>query len=92
MHSIMALARTGPDTSQVAHALWTSCAVPAFLYGIECNSVLAKTVEKLESFQARVGNFILNLPLYSSSTAGLLDAGLTPISQLIAERKLNYQS
>ena len=51
MYSVMSLAKTGPDTSQLAHSLWTCCAVPAFLYGVECNVLLQSTINKLESFQ-----------------------------------------
>lgn len=90
MYNILALSKAGPDTSTVAHALWVNCALPAILYGCETNVILESTIESLESIQSQVGNFILQLPICSSSTAGLVDAGLKPVRQVIEERKVAY--
>ena len=90
MYHIMSLSKTGPDTSEVARSLWSGCAIPAFLYGCECSHVTETTINELESIQAKVANFILQIPVCSSSTAGIVDVGFKSIRQQIHERKLSY--
>ena len=33
LHSVLSLAKTGPDRSELAYTLWTLCALPSILYG-----------------------------------------------------------
>ena len=90
MYHIMSLSKSGPDTSEVARTLWYQCAIPAILYGSECNQVTEITIKELERIQAKVANFILQIPIRSSCTAGLVDVGFKSMRQQFHERKLMY--
>ena len=90
MYHILSLSKMGPDTSEVACALWSQCAVPAILYGTEVMHVSETSIMELERIQSKVANFILQIPLRSSSTAGIVDVGFKSFRQLIHERKIVY--
>ena len=88
--SVLSLVKTGPDRAELAHALWTCCALPAVLYGTEVMPLTQGTISELEKCQSQVGKFILQLPRSSASVSASIDAGLKPIWSLVAEKVLLY--
>ena len=92
LHSVLSLVRTGPDRSDLAHALWTRCALPSILYGSEIIPLNQGTIHEIEKCQTIVGKFILQLPRNSTNVSVYIDAGLKPVWAMIAERVLNYAS
>ena len=90
--SVMSLVRSGPNRSDLAYSLWTSCALPSILYGAEIIPLTKETVKEVEKYNTMVGKFILGIPRSSANVSSYIDAGLRPISSLIAERVLLYAS
>ena len=90
MRAVLSLTRTGPDRSNLAYSLWTCCDLPAILYGCEIMLLNQGTIKELESIQAKIGRYILQLPTGSSNAAVHLDAGLKPVWSVIAERVILY--
>ena len=88
--SVFSLTRSGPDRSKLTYTLWTSCAIPAILYGVEVMPLTESTISMLEKCNNSVGKFILQLPQSSSNVAVHLDAGLRPIWSIIAEKVISY--
>ena len=90
LHAVLALARNGPDRSDMARTLWLNCAIPAILYGCEIIPISKQTIEEVEKCQARVGKFILQIPKNSANLSANIDAGLKPIKHIIDEKVLLY--
>ena len=90
LHNVLSLVRTGPDRSELAYTLWVSCALPAILYGCEIIPLLQSTIHEVESCQALVGKFILQIPRNSANVCSSLDAGLQPVWSIIAQKTLLY--
>ena len=92
MQSVLSMARSGPDRSELAHALWSRCALPSILYGCEIMPLNQGTISEVERCQSLVGKFILQLPRNSTNVVANLDAGLKPVLFIIAERVIKYSS
>ena len=92
MLSVMSLSKTGPDRSELAYTLWTTCALPAILYGSEVVPLFKGTIEEIEKCQSKVGKFILQLPSNTANVCSNIDAGLRPVWASIAERVIMYAS
>ena len=90
LQSVLSLVRAGPDRSDLAYTLWTCCALPAILYGCEVVPLHQGTIQELESCQARVGKFILQVPNSSASVCTSIDSGFKPVWAVIAERVMLY--
>ena len=90
LSSVLSLVKTGPDRSELAHTLWTCCALPSILYGSEVMPLTQATIDEVEKCQSQVGKFILQLPRSSASVASSLDAGLKPVWAVVAEKVLLY--
>ena len=90
LHGVLSLVRTGPDRSELAHTLWTQCALPSILYGCEIIPMTQGTINEISRSQALVGKFILQLPRNSTNVCSALDAGLKPVWSCIAEKTLLY--
>ena len=61
LHSVLTLVRTGPDRSELAHTLWSLCALPSILYGCEIIPMTQSTINEIERCQSLVGKFILQI-------------------------------
>ena len=48
MYSVMSLVKSGRDRSELAFTLWTSCALPAILYGSEVMPLTKGTLTEIE--------------------------------------------
>ena len=90
LQSILALVKTGPDRADLAYTLWTSCALPAILYGCEVVPLNQATIQEIERCQTRVGKFILQIPTSSSNVSTNIDCGFKPVWATLAERVLVY--
>ena len=90
LQCVLALVRAGPDRADLAHTLWTCCALPAIMYGCEVVPFHKGTIELLESCQARVGKFILQVPNSSANVCTNIDCGFRPVWAIIAERVMLY--
>lgn len=90
LSSVLSLVRSGPDRSDMAHTLWTKCALPSILYGSEIIPLNQGTISEIEKCQTLVGKFILQLPRNSADVVSYIDAGLKPIWAVIAEKVLVY--
>ena len=90
--SVISLVKSGPDRSDLAYALWTSCAVPSILYGAEVIPLTQGTIKEIETCQSKVGKFILQTPNSTADVSANIDAGLKPIWSIIAEKVLTYAS
>ena len=90
--SILSLVKRGPDRAELAYTLWSTCALPAILYGAEIIPLTKGTIKEVESCQNRVGKFILQLPSNSADIVANIDAGFRPIRGIIAEKVLTYAS
>ena len=89
-NAIMGLTRAGLDRAKVAKRLWEVCAIPAILYGSETMVFSDKVIKELETTQAAIGAFILQIPQSSSRVAGWIDAGLRPMQYRLKSRKAMY--
>ena len=89
-NAIMGLTRAGLDRAKVVKRLWEACAIPAILYGSETMIFSEKIVKELETIQASIGTFILQIPKSSSKVAGWIDAGLRPMQYRLKSRKALY--
>ena len=89
---VLSLVKTGPDRTELAYSLWTSCALPSILYATEVMPLTQATITEVQRCQSIVGKFILQLPRSSASVAACIDAGLRPIWSLVAEKVLVYSS
>ena len=87
---MLSLVKTGPDRTDLAHSLWTCCALPAILYGAEIMPLTQSTINEIEKCQSQVGKFILQVPRSTSNVVSCIDAGLKPIWAVISERVLMY--
>ena len=92
LQSILALVKTGPDRASLVYTLWTSCALPAILYGCEVAPLNQGTIQEIERCQSRVGKFMLQIPTSSSSVVTNIDCGFKPVCWTLAERVLMYVS
>ena len=90
LHSVLSLVRTGPDRSELAHTLWTLCALPSILYGCEIIPLTQNTIKEINRCQSLVGKFILQIPRNSTNVCSSIDAGLRPVWAAIAEKTLLY--
>ena len=90
LHSVLTLVRTGPDRSELAHTLWSLCALPSILYGCEIIPMTQSTINEIERCQSLVGKFILQIPRNSTNVCSSIDAGLRPVWALVAEKTLLY--
>ena len=90
LSAVLALTRSGPNRSALAHALWTICGLPSILYGTEIIPLTQDTLKEVERCNTAVGKFILQIPRSSSNVACYVDAGLKPVSAVIAEKVLLY--
>ena len=90
--SVLSLVRYGPNRSDLAYSLWTNCALPSILYGAEIIPLTKETISEVERCNTAVGKFILGIPRSSADVSAYIDAGLRPISALIAEKVLLYAS
>ena len=90
LSNVLSLVKTGPDRSELAFTLWTSCAVPSILYGAEVMPLTKSAIAEVERCQAAVGKFILQIPRSSANVSACIDAGLRPIWSVIAEKVLLY--
>lgn len=90
--SVLSLVRSGPNRTDLAYSLWTSCALPSILYGAEIIPLTKETINEVEKCNTMVGKFILGIPRSSANVSSYIDAGLRPISSLIAEKVLLYAS
>ena len=88
--NVLSLVKTGPDRTDLAYTLWSCCALPAILYGVEVMPLTQGTIDEVERCQSQVGKFILQLPRSSASVVSSIDAGLRPVWAVIAERVLMY--
>ena len=88
--SVMSLVKTGPDRTELAHTLWTRCALPSILYGCEVMPLTQDAINVVEKCQHQVGKFMLQLPRSSANVSASIDAGLKPVWALIADRVLLY--
>ena len=92
LNSMLSLVRSGPDRSQLAYLLWTSCALPSILYGTEIMPLRQETIHELEKYNSMVGKFMLQLPRSSANVTTYIDAGLRPIWSLVAEKAMLFNS
>ena len=92
LSSVLAIVRTGPDRSKLAHTLWTQVALPSILYGAEVMPLNQGTINEVERCQTLVGKFILQLPRNSANVCSYLDAGLRPIWAEVAKKVLKFSS
>ena len=90
LSSVFSLTRAGPNRSALAHSLWTLCAIPAICYGAEIIPLTKDTIRELEKCNTMVGKFILQIPRSSADVSCYIDAGIRPISSIIAEKVLLY--
>ena len=90
--SVLSLVRSGPNRTDLAYSLWTLCALPSILYGTEIIPLTKDTITEVERCNTVVGKFILGIPRSSADVSSYIDAGLRPISSLIAEKVLLYAS
>ena len=90
--SVLSLVRSGPNRTDLAYSLWTLCALPSILYGAEIIPLTKDTITEVERCNTMVGKFILGIPRSSADVSAYIDAGLRPISSLIAEKVLSYAS
>ena len=90
LSSVMSLSRSGPNRSELAYTLWTSCGLPSILYGSEVIPLTQGTIAELELCNTLVGKFMLQIPRSSANVACYIDAGLRPISAIVAEKVLLY--
>ena len=86
MASILSLVKSGPDRADLAYTIWTSCAIPAILYGAEVIPLTQGTINEIEACQSKVGKFILQTPKNSADVTVNIDAGLKPVWSIIAEK------
>ena len=86
LSSVLSLVKTGPDRSDMAYTLWSTCALPSILYGAEVLPLLQSTILEVERCQTIVGKFILQLPTNSANVSSHIDAGLKPVWSVIAEK------
>ena len=90
LSSVLSLTRAGPNRSALAHSLWTLCAIPAICYGAEIIPLTKDTITELEKCNTIVGKFILQIPRSSADVSCYIDAGLRPISSILAEKVLLF--
>ena len=90
LSNVLALVKSGPDRSELAFTLWTSCAIPSILYGAEVMPLTQTAIAEVERCQAAVGKFILQIPRSSANVSACIDAGLRPVWSVIAEKMLLY--
>ena len=88
--NVLSLVKSGPDRTDLAYTLWTCCALPAILYGVEVMPLTQGTIDEVEKCQSQVGKFILQLPRSTASVVSSIDAGLKPVWAVVAERVLMY--
>ena len=90
LQSVLSLVKSGPDRSDLAYTLWTSCALPSILYGCEVVPFDKGTIQEIESCQARIGKFILQIPTSSSNVISNIDCGFRPVWSVVAERVMIF--
>ena len=88
--SVLSMAKTGPDRSEMAYMAWTRIAVPAILYGAEVIPLTQDTINTIERCQNQVAKFMLQIPQSSSNVSVCIDAGLQPVWSLIAQKVIIY--
>ena len=88
--NVLSLVKTGPDRTDLAHTLWSCCALPAILYGVEVMPLTQGTIDEVERCQSQVGKFILQVPRSTASVVSSIDAGLKPVWAVVAEKVLMY--
>ena len=88
--SVLSMAKTGPDRSEMAYMTWTRIALPAILYGAEVIPLTQDTINTVEKCQSQIAKFILQIPQSSASVSSYIDAGFQPVWSLIAQRVIMY--
>ena len=88
--SVLSMAKTGPDRSNMAYTTWTCIALPSILYGAEVMPLTQDTITTLEQCQNQIARFMLQLPKSSAKVSTNLDAGLRPVWCIIAEKAMQY--
>ena len=92
LQRVLSLVKTGPDRADLAYSLWSNCALPAILYGSEVVPLNQGTIQEIERCQSRVGKFMLQVPVSSSTVCTHIDCGFRPIWANVAERVLTNAS
>ena len=90
LHAVLALARNGPDRSELARALWLNCALPSILFGCEVIPINQGTINEVERCQSLVGKFVLQIPKNSANVCANIDAGFKPVRHVVDEKVLLY--
>jgi len=88
--SVLSMAKTGPDRSEMAYMTWTRIALPAILYGAEVIPLTQDTINTIEKCQNQVAKFMLQIPQSSANISSCIDAGLQPVWSLIAQKVIIY--
>ena len=88
--SVLSMAKTGPDRSNMAYTTWTCIALPSILYGAKVMPLTQETISTLEQCQNQIARFMLQLPKSSAKVSTSLDAGLRPVWCIIAEKAMLY--
>ena len=84
------MSKFGPDVSEVSRSIWTVCALSSCLYGSEVMHLNKTTVEELSRIQGQMAKFILQLPWSTTSVGAEILAGLAPVSDVIARKKIVF--
>ena len=84
----LSLARSAPDPIGFALTIWRSVALPSILYATESLPLRQREIKLIESEQARIARFVLQLPSRSGNAATYLLAGLRPFKIVLWERLL----
>ena len=79
LNLIRVKSRAFPDVGVAVHQLWVSVALPSIMYGMETTAVSVATWRTLESVQARLGKFILQVPRSTQNICAVVGCGFTPI-------------
>ena len=88
--SVLSMAKTGPDRSEMAYMTWSRIALPAILYGAEVVPLTQETINTIQTCQNQVAKFMLQIPQSSASVSSSIDAGFQPVWSLIAQKVLIY--
>ena len=78
--------RAYPDVGAAAQQLWESVALPSILYGMESTAVSRVTLNTLDSLQARIGKYILQVPRCTQNVCAVVGCDLIPIKFVIMDR------
>lgn len=88
--SVLSMAKTGPDRSEMAYMTWTRIALPSILYGSEVIPLTQDTINSVEKCQNQVAKFMLQIPQSSANVASNIDAGFQPVWSVVAQKVITY--